>query len=293
MKHTPLFTGTATAIVTPFSKGKIDYAALCRLIEYQLEGGVKTIVLCGTTGESATLSPTEKNALFSFVAGEYEGKLTLIAGCGTCDTASSVLLCRMAQASGASGILAVTPYYNKPSPEGLYRHFEAITQATELPVIIYQVPSRTGVRLSPELWKRLSSLTGVVGLKDAGGDIAMTARFLNAANLPLYSGNDDSIFPCMALGGLGCISVISNLMPAKIQAMTDAAAIGDIEKASAIQRAILPLVDALFSETNPIPVKWALSRLGFCKPAWRLPLAPPTEETKAKMEEEMEKAGLL
>ncbi len=293
MKHPPLFTGTATALVTPFSDGKIDYAALSRLIEYQLEGGVKNIVLCGTTGESATLSTAEKNAVFSFAATEYGDKITLIAGCGTCDTASSVMLVRMAQAAGANGILAVTPYYNKPTAEGLYRHYKAITEATDLPVIVYQVPSRTGVKLSPSLWNRLSELTHIAGLKDAGGDIAMTARYLNAADIAVYSGNDDSILPCMALGGLGCISVISNLMPAKIQAMTDAAADGDIKKAASIQRAILPLVDALFAETNPIPVKWALSRLGFCLPTWRLPLAPPTPDTQERIENEMEKAGLL
>ena len=293
MKHTPLFTGTATALVTPFCDGKIDFTHLARLIEYQIEGGVHTVVLSGTTGESATLSHAEKNALFSFAKSEYGNHLTLIAGCGTCDTASSVLLCRMAQAAGMNGILAVTPYYNKPTAEGLYRHYKAITEATDLPVIVYQVPGRTGVRLSPDTWARIAKLPHIAGLKDAGGDIAMTARYLNAAHLPVYSGNDDSILPCMSLGGAGCISVISNLMPAKTQALTDAATEGDIEIAATIQRTILPLVDALFAETNPIPVKWALSRLGFCLPTWRLPLAPPGEETKERIEKVMENMGLL
>lgn len=292
MKHPPLFTGTATALVTPFCDGKIDFIRLSRLIEYQLEGGVKTAVLSGTTGESATLSVAEKSALLSFVKSEYGDRLTLIAGCGTCDTASSVLLCRMAKAAGANGILAVTPYYNKPSDEGLYLHYKAITEATDLPVIVYQVPGRTGKRLSKDAWARIAELPRIAGLKDAGGDVAMSARYLTAG-LPVYSGNDDSIVPLMSLGGMGCISVISNLMPAQTQALTDAMLAGDVEAAARIQRKILPLVDVLFAETNPIPVKWALSRLGFCLPVWRLPLTEPSEQTKRQIEEEMERLGLL
>ncbi|MBE6637928.1 MAG: 4-hydroxy-tetrahydrodipicolinate synthase [Ruminococcaceae bacterium] len=293
MKNTPLFHQTATALITPFTNGKIDFAALSRLIEYQLEGGVKTIVLCGTTGESATLTPSEKQSLFSFAGAEYGNHATLIAGCGTCDTMGSLALTHMASASGVHGILAVTPYYNKPSAEGLYQHYKALSRATDLPIIVYQVPGRTGIRIAADLWKRLSALPNIVGLKDAGGDIAMSARYLNASDIPVYSGNDDSIVPLMSIGGMGCISVISNLMPARIQAMTEAAEAGDTAKAAKIQLSILPLVDALFSQTNPIPVKWALSRLGFCRADWRLPLTEPSEETKRLLEREMEAADLL
>jgi len=293
MKNTPLFHQTATALITPFTNGKIDFAALSRLIEYQLEGGVKTIVLCGTTGESATLTPSEKQSLFSFAGAEYGNHATLIAGCGTCDTMGSLALTHMASASGVHGILAVTPYYNKPSAEGLYQHYKALSRATDLPIIVYQVPGRTGIRIAADLWKRLSALPNIVGLKDAGGDIAMSARYLNASDIPVYSGNDDSIVPLMSIGGMGCISVISNLMPARIQAMTEAAEAGDTATAAKIQLSILPLVDALFSQTNPIPVKWALSRLGFCRADWRLPLTEPSEETKRLLEREMEAADLL
>ncbi len=293
MKHPPLFTGTATALVTPFSGGKIDYHALSRLIEYQLEGGVSTLVLCGTTGESATLSPAEKAAIFSFAVRQYGTDATILAGCGSADTENAALLCRMAEASGAGGILSVTPYYNKPTPEGIFRHYEALCEATSLPILVYSVPARTGVGISPALWTRLCTLPNIRGLKDAGGNLAVSARLLAAGDAPLYSGNDDSVLPLLSLGGLGCISVLSNLAPARMQGLCQAFFDGKTANAAEIQLSLLPLCDALFWETNPIPVKWALSRLGFCKPLWRLPLVEPTEECKKKIETALETAGLL
>lgn len=293
MTHPPLFTGTATALITPFSDGKIDYHALSRLIEYQLEGGVHTLVLCGTTGESATLAPAEKAAIFSFAVGHYKENATILAGCGSADTENAAMLCRMAEASGVHGILSVTPYYNKPTPEGIFRHYAALCEATSLPLLVYSVPSRTGIGIAPDLWARLCTLPNVAGLKDAEGNPAGSARLLAAGNAPLYSGNDDSVLPLLALGGLGCISVLSNLAPARMQGLCQAFFDGRGRDAAKIQLSLLPLCDALFAETNPIPVKWALSRLGFCKPSWRLPLVAPREENKKKIEAAMEMAGLL
>lgn len=293
MKKDSLFRHAATALITPFARDKIDFSAFSRLIEYQLEGGVRTLVVCGTTGESATLSAAEKSALFSFAVSEYGKNATVIAGCGTCDTAYSATLCRMAASAGVHGILAVTPYYNKPTPEGIYRHFRTLSEATDLPIVVYTVPGRTGTRIDAPLWAKLSELSHVVGIKDAGGDIAMTARYLQASPLPLYSGNDDSILPTLSLGGAGCISVLSNLMPARVQALCEACEEGNLKTAAQIQLSLLPLADALFSETNPIPVKFALSRLGFCTPQWRLPLTEPSPATQKRIEEEMEHLGLL
>ena len=293
MQQTILFRGCATALVTPFKGGKVDFDSLARLMEYQLEGGVKTVVLCGTTGEGATLSKAEKQSIFSFAASEYGNRATLIAGCGNADTADSVCLCRMAAASGVHGILAVTPYYVKPSNEGLFLHYKALSEASDLPVIAYTVPSRTGVGISPELWKRLSCLPGIAGLKDAGGDISRSASYLHESPKPLYSGNDDAILPLLSLGGRGCISVLSNLMPARVQSLCDAFWSGESAKAASLQLSFLPLIRALFSETNPIPVKWALHRLGFCKDEWRLPLCAPAKEVKSRLEGEMEALGLI
>ncbi len=293
MKYPPLFQGTATALITPFSGGKIDYHALSRLIEYQLEGGVDTLVLCGTTGESATLSPAEKAAIFSFAVRQYGERAVILAGCGSADTENAALLCRMAETSGAHGILSVTPYYNKPTPEGIFCHYQTLCNATALPLLVYSVPSRTGVGISPELWARLCTLPNIAGLKDAGGNLAESARLLAAGNAPLYSGNDDCILPLLSLGGAGCISVLSNLAPARMQALCQAFFDNRTADAAQIQLSLLPLCDALFAETNPIPVKWALSRLGFCKSEWRLPLVAPREENKKKIETALEMAGLL
>ena len=293
MQHDILFRGCATALVTPFKDGKVDFQALARLIEYQLEGGVKTLVLCGTTGEAATLSKTEKQAIFSFAASEYRESATLIAGCGNACTADSLCLCRMAAAMGVHGILAVTPYYVKPSEEGLFLHYKALSEATELPVFAYTVPSRTGIGISPTLWKRLSALSGIAGLKDASGSLALGAEYLAVSEKPIYSGNDDGILPLLSLGGMGCISVLSGLVPARVHSLCELALAGRTAEAAELQRSLLPLVKALFAESNPIPVKWALSRLGFCKAEWRLPLCAPSEAVKRLLEEEMERQGLI
>ena len=293
MQQTILFRGCATALITPFKGGKVDFDALSHLMEYQLEGGVKTIVLCGTTGESACLTKAEKQSIFSFAANEYGSRATLIAGCGNADTADSVCLCRMAATSGINGILAVTPYYVKPSDEGLFLHYKSLCEASDLPVIAYSVPSRTGIGISSELWKKLSELPGIVGLKDAGGDISRSASYLHESQKPIYSGNDDAILPLLSLGGRGCISVLSNLMPAKVQSMCDTFWSGDSTKAASLQLSFLPLIRALFAQTNPMPIKWALHRLGFCKPEWRLPLCAPSKEVQNRIETEMETAGLI
>ena len=293
MQKKPLFQGTATALITPFKEGKIDFPALARLVEYQIEGGVSALVFCGTTGESATLSPAEKGAIFAFACQEYGQKATIIAGCGSPDTEQTAMLCRMAEASGASGILSVTPYYNKPTPEGIFRHYQALCMATDLPIIVYTVPGRTGCSIRPPLWQKLSTLPNIVGLKEASGDVSLAARCLCLSPLSLYSGCDDLILPLYSLGAQGCISVLSNLVPARVEAIYRMFLDKETENAAQMQKSLLPLADALFAETNPIPVKWALSRLGFCQSNWRLPLTEPSEETKSQIETAMERAGLL
>lgn len=293
MQKNVLFRGCATALITPFKQNKVDFVSLARLIEYQLEGGITTLVLCGTTGEAATLSKAEKQSIFAFAASEYADRATLIAGCGNADTADSACLCRMAAGTGVHGILAVTPYYVKPSEEGLFLHYKALCESTDLPILAYTVPSRTGVGISPTLWARIASLAGICGLKDATGNLSLSCSYLAAADKPVYSGNDDSILPLLSVGGAGCISVLSNLMPCKVQSLCDAFFAGQTEKASALQKEMLPLCRALFSLSNPIPVKWALSRLGFCQSQWRLPLTEPDENAKMLLEKEMERAGLI
>lgn len=293
MQTKPLFKGISTALITPFQNGRVDYAALAHLVEYQLEGGVRSIVFCGTTGESATLSSAEKQAVFAFAKEEFGERLQVIAGCGGADTASVTTLCRMAEGAGADGILTVTPYYNKPTEEGIFCHYQALCEAVTLPIIAYSVPSRTGVGISPRLWKRLSALPNLAGIKDAGGNLANSARLLLESDKAVYSGNDDCLLPTLAVGGMGGISVLSNLLPARMTALCEAFWEGDLKKAAQLQRQLLPLCDALFAETNPIPIKWALSRLGFCKASWRLPLTAPSKETQKLLETAMEAAGVL
>lgn len=272
----PVFYGAATAIVTPFCDRALDLAAFSRLLLRQLQAGIRTIVVTGTTGEASTLTTDEKVLLWQLAVDTAGGKATVIAGIGTNNTAQSAELARAAEQCGVDALLAVTPYYNKATQEGLYRHYVTLAEATSLPLITYNVPSRTGVELQAETCRRLSLHKNIAGIKEAGGNLTKLAhiRLLCGDDFPIWCGNDDQITASMALGACGAISVLSNIRPEAVRTICDSALAGDFRKSAEAQIAALPLIDALFSEVNPIPVKAALAAEGLCEEELRLPLTP-------------------
>ena len=272
-----LFTGASTALITPFSDGRIDTDSFGRIIDLQLGAKIPALTVCGTTGESATLSDKEKLELISFAVSRAAGKAKIIAGTGSNDTAHAVKLSREAESLGCDALLAVTPYYNKASPEGLYRHYSEIAGASSLPVILYNVPSRTGLDAPVGIIKRLFEAGAVAAVKEASGNISKTAELISICpGITVYSGNDDAILPTLSLGGKGVISVLSNLLPGEVQSLCTDFFEGRTESAAASQAKLYPLISALFSTTNPIPVKYLMSRLGLCRAEYRLPMIPPT-----------------
>ena len=286
MYEKPLFTGVCTALVTPFLRGEVNYPMLERLLQAQLDAGINAIVICGTTGESPTLSDPEKLELFRRSKEFVGDQCKIIAGTGSNCTEHAVCLSQAAQALGVDGLLLVSPYYNKATPDGLIAHYSTITAAVELPCILYNVPSRTGVDIPVEVYRSLSRIPNIAGVKEASSDIVKVTRILcECPGFPVWSGNDDQIVPVMALGGSGVISVLSNVAPEKTKAMADAALDGDFDTAAALQLRLLPLIRALFSEVNPIPVKAAMKELGFDCGNCRLPLTPLTEENFRKLRE--------
>ena len=272
-----LFTGASTALITPFSDGRIDTDSFGRIIDLQLGAKIPALTVCGTTGESATLSDKEKLELISFAVSRAAGKAKIIAGTGSNDTAHAVKLSRKAESLSCDALLAVTPYYNKASPEGLYRHYSEIAGASSLPVILYNVPSRTGLDAPVGIIKRLFEAGAVAAVKEASGNISKTAELISICpGITVYSGNDDAILPTLSLGGKGVISVLSNLLPGEVQSLCNDFFEGRTKAAAASQAKLYPLISALFSTTNPIPVKYLISRLGLCRAEYRLPMIPPT-----------------
>lgn len=281
-----LFLGAATAIITPFYNGEIDYKALGGLIDFQLDGGIETIVVAGTTGEAPSLSYAELEELFAFAVRRVGGKAKIIAGCGCNNTERAVDMGKTAKELGCDGLLAVTPYYNRPTPRGLVSHYLEIADKVELPLILYNVPSRTGVSLGLDALRELAAHERIVGIKEASGNISFVADVVAELGdkLDIYSGNDDMILPVMALGGKGCISVASNILPFEVKSLCQSCLDGCFDVARELQLGLMPLVRALFAESNPIPVKYALSHLGFCAEEYRLPMCPPSEVTKRLVE---------
>jgi 4-hydroxy-tetrahydrodipicolinate synthase len=277
-----LFTGAATAIVTPFRDGKIDYKAFGSLMDFQIEGGIKTIVVAGTTGEASSLSYGELEELLGFAVGYADGRASIIAGCGCNNTERSIEVARIAQRYGCQGLLAVTPYYNRPTDVGITKHYTALADSTELPLLLYNVPSRTGVSLSLGVLSELSKHPKIIGIKEASGNISyaedIICRF--GDDLDLYAGNDDAALPIMAIGGMGVVSVVSNILPVEVASLCRACLDGDLALAGRLQTELIPVIRAIFAESNPIPIKYALSHLGFCAEEYRLPLCAPTKETK-------------
>lgn len=280
-----IFRGTATAMITPFREGEIDYDCLGRLIDMQISAGIDALVIGGTTAEAATLTDEERYRLFEFSAERIDGKTKLIFGTGTNDTRVAIKHSKYAEKVGCDGLLLVTPYYNKGTEGGIEKHYLSIAESVDLPTLLYNVPSRTGVNLGFNLISRLADHPNIVGIKEASDS---TDRLVTLASMSdkitLYSGNDSQVFPTLALGGLGVISVISNLLPSETKEMTDAYFSGDIAKAREIQFRLLPLIQAMFMETNPSPIKYAMSLRGLCSPELRLPLSEPRESTKREIE---------
>ncbi len=286
----PLFTGVCTALVTPFLDGKVNYPMMEMLLRRQLQAGVTAVVIAGTTGEAPTLSDDEKFQLFRRCK-EYVGdEMKIIAGTGSNSTEHAVWLSKEAEKQGVDGLLVVSPYYNKATQDGLFAHYLAVAHAVQLPVIVYNVPTRTGVDIPVAVYKRLSRIPNIAGVKEASTDMVKVAKTRAACGdaLPIWSGNDDLTAAVLALGGKGVISVASNVVPEEMLLLTEAALAGDFDTAGALQAELLPLTEALFREVNPIPVKKALELAGYdCGPC-RLPLTGAAEETAALLRQALE-----
>lgn len=269
-----IFVGAATALVTPLCETGPDYDNLGRLIEMQISGGIDALVVCGTTGESATLTDQEKMDVIRYTVDKVNGRVPVIAGTGTNDTAHARKLTQDAVSVGCDAILVVTPYYNKATQKGLVSHFFSIADTTDKPVILYNVPSRTGVNIAPETYVELAKHPNIKAVKEASGNISQIAKIsaLVGDSLDIYSGNDDQIVPILSLGGKGVISVLSNLMPGATSRICHDFLEGRVQDSCKAQLELLPLIDALFSQVNPIPVKAALSMMGYCENSLRLPL---------------------
>ncbi len=294
--RTPVFTGSCVAIATPFdANGNINYDAFGRLIDAQIAGGVDAICVCGTTGESATMTIREHIAAVDYCVERVNHRVKVIAGAGSNDTSAAVYLSLHAQDSGADALLHVTPYYNKCSQTGLVKHYEYIADRVELPIILYNVPSRTGVSFTAESYKILSENPKINGVKEASGNFSLLAhtRFLCGDDFYIWSGNDDQVVPMMSLGAKGVISVASNIIPEVMVKMTHLCLENDFEAASKLQIQYMDLIDALFCEVNPIPVKAALNLMGMEAGTLRLPLCDISEKNLAVLRASMERMGLL
>ncbi len=290
-----LFKGAATALITPFKDGKIDYVSMGKLVEWQISQGIDALVVCGTTGEASTLSKKEKMDLIKFVVDLTDGRTPVIAGTGGNCTDSTLELTKEVETLGVDGLLIITPYYNKCTEHGLISHFEKIANAVSTPIIMYSVPSRTGVNMSSDAVDILKEHSNIVGIKEASGNISQickTAMHIND-NFNLYSGNDDQTIPILSLGGVGCISTISNIIPARYSLMIHDFLDGKVTDAGLEQVALKPLIDVIFSEVNPIPIKAALNMMGKCELEYRLPLCPPSSKTQFALYDELRNYGIL
>jgi 4-hydroxy-tetrahydrodipicolinate synthase len=290
------FSGTMTALVTPFRHNAVDEATFRALVERQIAEGIHGLVPCGTTGESATLSHKEHERVIEICIDQARGRVPVLAGAGSNNTAEAVRLARFAQKAGADGALLITPYYNKPTQEGLYLHFKAIAEAVDLPLVPYNVPGRTGCNLLPQTLGRLArDFSNIVGVKEATGDMVQGSRVLESCpgTFSVLSGDDFTALPLMALGGAGVISVTSNVAPGRMAAMYNAFAAGDLAGAARLHHELFPLHEAMFMETNPIPAKTALALMGLADDEMRLPLCPMSESGRLRLIDELARQGML
>jgi len=290
-----MFRGAIVAIVTPFKNGKVDEAALRKLVEFQIKNGTDGIVPCGTTGESSTLSHEEHDRVIEVVIDAVKKRVPVIAGTGSNSTAEAIRLTRHAYKAGADGALMVCPYYNRPTQEGLYQHYKAVAEAVPIPIIVYNIPGRTGVNINPDTLARLAKIKNIVGVKEASGSIKQISDVIHLCGpkFDVLSGDDLFTLPLMAMGGHGVISVISNVAPADMAAMVDAFAAGDLKKARTLHYKMTPLIDALFVETNPTPVKAALAMMKKISYEVRLPLYKLSDANYEKLKKIVVSYGLM
>ena len=294
MSKQNIFKGAATALVTPLNQNGIDFENFGRLIDWQIEQGIDALVICGTTGEASTLSDAEHRESIKFAAERINGRVPMIAGTGANDTAYAVDLTKFACEVGADACLVVTPYYNKATQNGLVKMFNTIADASTKPLILYNIPSRTGVNIAPETFVKLAENPKIAAVKEASGNISQCVKIMSLVGdkIDMYSGNDDQIVPLLSLGGSGVISVLSNVFPKETSEMCHRFFDGDVKGSAAMQYKYLPLINALFSEVNPIPAKAAMAKLGFCENYVRLPLTPMEEQHAEVLYNEMRKLGL-
>lgn len=290
-----IFEGCGTAIATPFTKDGVNFEEFGKIIEFQIQNNIDAIIVCGTTGESATMSTEEKKETIKYAIEKVAKRTKVVVGTGSNNTKSAIEMSKYAEEVGADGILVVTPYYNKTTQKGLISHYKEIAEAVNLPIIMYNVPSRTGVNILPKTCLELSKIKNIVAIKEASGDISQVAKIANLCkdDLTIYSGNDDQIIPVLSLGGKGVISVLSNIMPKYTHNMTKKYLEGDVEEAKKMQLEVSDLIEALFTEVNPIPVKYALNLMGYKFGIPRLPLIELTDENKENLKEIMKKHNLI
>lgn len=291
----PVFSGSGVAIITPFTNDGIDYPALARLLDFQLENGTDAIIVCGTTGEAAAMSYEERVRAIEAVVRHVDGRVPVIAGTGSNNTENAITLSRDASSAGVDALLVVTPFYNKATPKGLIRHYTAIADAVEKPVILYHVPSRTGVKCTAEIYAALAEHPNIVGVKEAGGDLALVqkTRELCPEDFYIWSGNDDETAPIMLFGGKGVISVAANVMPGEMHRLTEACLKEDFVTAGRMQLELRKLCEALFWEVNPIPVKTALAMMGYCQERFRSPMCEMEPENRERLAGVLAEYGLI
>jgi len=290
-----MFSGTYTAVVTPFRNGRVDESAFRGLIRFGIDGGIDGFLPCGTTGESPTLSHEEHNRVVEITVKEAAGQVKVIAGTGSNSTEEAIALTKHAKAVGADAALLVSPYYNKPTQEGLYQHYKAVAEAVDIPLLLYNIQGRTGVNIENSTVERLSRLPNIVGVKEASGSILQMSEVIRMCEdgFDVLSGDDQMTFPLMALGGKGVISVVTNIAPDRMSALVKTMLAGDLEKARAMHFQVYELCQTMFVETNPIPVKAALALMGKVAPEYRLPLCPPSEANLSRIRATLEKYGIL
>ncbi len=296
MTNNPIFTGSGVALVTPFFDDRtVDFETLGKLVEFQIENGTDAIIACGTTGESATLNDKEHLSVVEYVIKKVAGRIPVIAGTGSNDTRHGVELCKEAAALGADALLTVTPYYNKTSQRGLIKHFEMMADASDCPMIVYNVPGRTGLNVLPETMVELAKHKNIVGIKEASGNLSQVAKLASLVgdSIDIYSGNDDQNVPILSLGGAGTISVLANVAPRKTHDMISSFLSGDIATPRRLQLEAIELIDALFCETNPIPVKKACELMGLCSGNLRMPLYEISEKNAERLTSAMKNYGIL
>lgn len=293
-QQNPIFRGIATALITPTTPAGVDYNRLDQLIDWQIAQGINALVICGTTGESSTLTDAEHRQVMAHAIRKVDGRVPVICGTGSNETDYAVELTKSACADGADAVLVVTPYYNKTTQNGLVAMYNTIADASTKPVILYNVPSRTGIGIAPETYVKLAEHPNIAAIKEANSDISKIVETFSLVGdkLDIYSGNDDQIVPILSMGGMGCISVLSNVIPAQTVAITDKFFAGDVAGAAKLQCDFMPLVRSLFCESNPIPVKAAMAAMGFCENYLRLPLVPMEEDHYQVMIQRMRALGV-